>query len=161
MPLSIDTNNRYTRFLLWFVLIAYMILLIKFVLFKKSPDYIKDHLTQHYGLRKNLHTANLVPFHTIRMYLAANMPVKKAFINLVGNFAGFIPLAILLPLLFRPLRFARSTILCVFLLSLGFELFQLISSLGVCDVDDLTLNTLGGIAGYFIFWLMTKFLVIK
>lgn len=161
MPLTIDTNNKYLRFFLWLVLISYMLLLTKFVLFKKPPDYIKAHLLHHYGFRSNLHTANLKPFHTIRMYLAADMPVKKAFINLVGNVAGFVPLSILLALLFNSFRYAGRTIFCVFLLSLGFEIFQLISSLGECDIDDIILNTLGGIIGYFLFWVMTKSFLIK
>ncbi|CAN5816750.1 hypothetical protein BH11BAC4_BH11BAC4_16360 [soil metagenome] len=164
MPISIDTKDRSVRSLLWFTLITYMILLTKFVLFKKSPGYIKNHFLHHYSLgmaKSNLwHGAHLVPFHTVKMYLADNMPLKYAVINLAGNFLGFMPLAILLPLLFNRLRSASATILCVFLVSLGFEIFQLITLLGVCDIDDLILNTMGGIAGYMVFWFMTKFFVI-
>ena len=164
MSVSIDTKNKSLRVFLWLVLILYMIVLVKFVLFKKSPGFIKDHFLHHYSFnmaRGNFHPRNFHPFHTIKMYTAANMPVKYAFLNLGGNFAGFIPLAILIPLLSRRFRSAIATILFVFLLSFCFEIFQLISLLGVCDIDDLMLNTLGGVAGYFIFWLMTKFFPAK
>ena len=38
-----------------------------------------------------------------------------------------------------------------FLASLFVEVLQLVSKLGSCDVDDLILNTLGGILGYLLF----------
>jgi glycopeptide antibiotics resistance protein len=36
--------------------------------------------------------------------------------------------------------------------SLLVELIQLISKVGSCDVDDILLNTLGGVIGYLLFW---------
>jgi glycopeptide antibiotics resistance protein len=39
--------------------------------------------------------------------------------------------------------------LATFFLSLTFELIQLIFEFGSFDVDDLILNTIGGIIGYF------------
>ncbi|MEI3265755.1 MAG: VanZ family protein [Frisingicoccus sp.] len=43
-----------------------------------------------------------------------------------------------------------------FLLSLFIECIQLIFRVGSFDVDDLILNTLGGLIGYVIFWLMNR-----
>jgi len=74
----------------------------------------------------------------------------------LGNIAGFIPLGILLPLLFRKLRTAFRTVALIFLISLAFETAQLILILGVFDVDDLLLNTLGGAIGYLLFVLLRK-----
>ena len=71
--------------------------------------------------------------------------------NLVGNIVGFIPLGILLPVLFRNYNSAKKVIATVFVVSLSFEIVQLFTVLGNFDVDDLMLNTLGGSLGYLIF----------
>ena len=44
-----------------------------------------------------------------------------------------------------------QTLLYSFALSLGVEIFQLFARVGSFDVDDLLLNTLGGILGYILF----------
>ena len=44
-----------------------------------------------------------------------------------------------------------STVFYSFGLSLCVETFQLITKVGSFDVDDLLLNTLGGLAGYIMF----------
>ena len=43
-----------------------------------------------------------------------------------------------------------------FLLSLTIEITQLLTRVGSFDVDDLILNTAGGIAGYLLFYIMNK-----
>jgi len=163
MPLSINTRNKTFRAGLWIGLILYTIVLTKLILFKRSPAYIKDHFL-HLTLRAakaNLHKAYLQPFESIKFYLSGRMPFTYVFVNLIGNIVGFIPLAIFLALLFRPLRSATTCIICIFLISVGFELFQLVTSLGVCDIDDVILNTFGGMIGYSIFWIINKVIIIK
>ena len=36
------------------------------------------------------------------------------------------------------------------------ELVQLITKVGSCDVDDIILNTLGGVIGYILWYIYTK-----
>jgi glycopeptide antibiotics resistance protein len=103
-----------------------------------------------------MHKANLKPFTTIKLYMNSRRNPEYAINNLWGNTLGFIPLGFLLPLLFINLRTAARTIFCVFIFSLAFEVFQLLSMLGVADVDDLLLNTLGGVLGYLLFLLLSK-----
>jgi len=163
MTVPINTQDKFSRAFLWFVLIFYTLILTKLILFKRSTEYIKAHL-RHYNLdmaKANMHHAYLQPFSSIRFYLSGRMPLGYVFVNLVGNIAGFIPLAIILCLLFKPLRSAAACIGCIFLVSCSFEIIQLFTRLGVCDIDDVILNTFGGMIGYFIFWLMTKFFLIK
>lgn len=165
MPVSNHTYSKTSRFFLWLVLLGYLAVLTKLVVFKKPPGYIRRHLAglyHHYNwkmVKANMDNGNfnIKPFATIKMYLAANMPAEYAISNLVGNVAGFIPLGILLPILFPRLG-AAATIFTVFLFSLCFEIFQLFAMLGVCDIDDLLLNTLGGGIGYFFFWLAKKWM---
>lgn len=88
---------------------------------------------------------NLIPFHTIRAYIAHGN-ATLALVNLVGNVVVFIPLGLLPPLLWERWRNFRGVLLPV-LCSLGVELTQIFTGRSV-DVDDLILNTLGGLLGW-------------
>ena len=61
---------------------------------------------------------------------------------------AFIPCGFFLPIVSRRGRKWYNTILLCFSLSLSIELIQLVFKVGSFDVDDLLLNTLGGVAGY-------------
>lgn len=71
--------------------------------------------------------------------------------NIVGNVVCFIPFGAILPVLSRG---ARNFWVITFLsaaFSLAVECAQLISKVGSFDVDDILLNTLGGMAGFLVF----------
>lgn len=72
------------------------------------------------------------------------------FINLFGNVMVFIPLGIFLPMASRYRSFF-TTMFAGFVLSLCIEVFQFITRVGSFDVDDLLLNTIGGVIGHIIF----------
>lgn len=102
---------------------------------------------------------SLIPFKTIIAYFNVEGTTPfSAFVNLAGNIIGFIPLGFLVPLIFRKLNTFWKVILIVFSTSFIFELAQLIFKLGIFDVDDLILNTLGGVLGYIMFKLLKHFL---
>lgn len=73
------------------------------------------------------------------------------FINLAGNVLAFVPFGFFLPMLNRHTRGIFRMALFTFEFSFLVETIQLVSRVGSFDVDDLTLNTLGGILGYLIF----------
>lgn len=72
------------------------------------------------------------------------------FTNLFGNVFVFVPFGFFLPMASR-YRSIFTTIFASFGLSLCIEIFQFISRVGSFDVDDLLLNTIGGIVGYILF----------
>jgi len=159
LPITIDTHKRSLRIFLWLVLLFCLAVLTKLIVFKWPLGYLKDHFLHHYNwrlIKANFSHVNLSPFATIKLYLNSHLRSEYAISNLLGNIAGFIPLGILLPLLFRKLRTAFRTVALIFLISLAFETAQLILILGVFDVDDLLLNTLGGAIGYLLFVLLRK-----
>lgn len=92
---------------------------------------------------------NLIPLATIRAFAQHGTPSQNL-INLAGNVGIFIPLGILLPALWSKLRALWKTLLLCAACSLFIECFQLFIGRSV-DVDDLLLNTLGGLAGYLLF----------
>ena len=157
----INTNNASLRAFLWFILLFYLPVLTKLIIFKRPLGFIKRHFLHHYSwqlAKANMHNANLKPFATIKLYLNSHGNPEYAINNLLGNTIGFIPLGILLPLLFTKLRSVTATVFCVFIFSLAFETFQLFSMLGIFDVDDLLLNTLGGAIGYLFFMLISRWI---
>ena len=160
----LDTTNKTLRGLLWFTLIIYLLVLTKFIIFKQSPASAIDHLRHHYSwkaAKANMSHANLTLFATIKLYWNSHLRATYKISNLLGNVIGFVPLGILLPLLSRRLRAFPRTVFMVFLFSLGFELFQLFTMLGIFDIDDLLLNTIGGAIGYIFFLILGKLIVIK
>lgn len=93
-----------------------------------------------------LHVAlNLIPFADI----GSNT------LQYIENMILFLPLGLLLPLLFPRYQKLRYCVLYCFLFSLAVELWQLFS-FRVTDSDDLIMNTLGAVAGYGIFSLIRR-----
>lgn len=100
-------------------------------------------------------TINLIPFRTIIDYLFNEDVIVRsfAFSNIMGNIAIFIPLGIYIPLLINKKSiFTNSAI--VALISLCVEIVQYILAIGTADVDDIILNTIGGLLGILIFKLV-------
>jgi glycopeptide antibiotics resistance protein len=96
---------------------------------------------------------NLVPFHTIMNYINATGYINTSIVitNLAGNILAFMPLGFFLPLLFRRYLKFRKTLFIVIASTLTVECLQYIFRVGSFDVDDLILNTVGGILGFLVF----------
>ena len=102
---------------------------------------------------------NLVPFKTIRSFMTLHPSTStsaKVF-NLLGNIALFVPMGILLPLVFKRAIGWLKIVIATFLISLCFELFQLFTHTGHFDVDDLILNSIGGLVGYGCYLIARKY----
>lgn len=98
-------------------------------------------------IHRKIRTANLVPFHTIKLYLRWGNTYWST-INLVGNVVVFIPLGFLLPHAFRKLHGFVRTFFASLLIILFIEGGQLLSGVGEFDVDDILLNMVGAMIGY-------------
>ena len=107
---------------------------------------------------QNTYRYNLVPFKEImRFYTYRELVGIEAFLlNLFGNVLAFIPFGVMVPIVSRKNRRFFRVLGLTFLLSLFMECIQLIFKVGSFDVDDLILNTVGGIIGYIVFWLMNQ-----
>lgn len=86
---------------------------------------------------------------------------QELVVNFLGNIAVFIPIG-MMPALARPRRAAawHSAVFCL-MLSLVIESVQYTSGCRTADVDDIILNTAGGVLGYGIVgmrpaWLRSK-----
>lgn len=105
---------------------------------------------------------NFIPFASILLDIRELGPFHLAMMtnNLFGNILAFVPLGFFLPLLFHRFRHWKYSFICSLLLSISVELLQLIGKVGACDVDDVILNTIGGLCGY-ICWRLLAYPLIK
>ncbi|WP_223596113.1 VanZ family protein [Neobacillus bataviensis] len=137
------------KFALTIVLLLYLAILTKLILFKYIP---LTEIIHHFNFTYNEYhwrSNNFVPFKTIYFYLyLADINFSIIIENLVGNVIGFAPLGFILPLLSKRFLKLKPVILAAFSLSLTYEVLQLLFEFGSFDVDDLILNTLGGFLGF-------------
>lgn len=93
---------------------------------------------------------NLVLFKEIRRFYQyrETLGIRVVIINLIGNVAAFVPFGFFLPLLMKRAQHLFAVLMSTFGFSLAIEVLQLVYKVGTFDVDDLFLNTLGGIIGY-------------
>ncbi|MGI6095547.1 MAG: VanZ family protein [Lachnospiraceae bacterium] len=105
------------------------------------------------GAAEQIYRYNLVPLKEIRRFwiYRDTVGVKAMLINIGGNVVGFIPFGLFLPLLSKNSRSFLFIMLSGLAVSLTVETIQLIGRVGSFDVDDLLLNTIGAVLGYFIF----------
>lgn len=150
------STNRPLQWIALLALLAYMALLTKEIVFKRSSvRYYKNYFAKEYkrySIRQGWEKANTVPFRTINMYYKGYQHQNEhATYNLLGNLLGFIPFGFLLPVAIPWFRRLVPMLLAIAVVSLGFETTQLVTGLGIFDVDDLLLNSAGALAGYIIF----------
>ena len=124
--------------------IGYLLALTYFLFFAES--YGRTVADRQYSY-------NLMPFLEIRRFWQNREVIGNfaVFIILAGNVLAFVPFGFFLPMLNRHTRGIFRMALFTFEFSFLVETIQLVSRVGSFDVDDLTLNTLGGILGYLIF----------
>lgn len=139
---------------------GYLYVLLKIILFKFGPvdaSLLMKQLAramQHPEMMQNrLEFANLTPFVTIRQNIHRISDLHHM-INLLGNVVIFMPNGIFMGLLTKGK--ALGALIASFAVSLALECSQLLFSMGSFDVDDLILNSFGGLLGYFGYWLMLQ-----
>lgn len=98
---------------------------------------------------------SLMPLASITDLLLHTTPAT-ALVNIVGNVAMFVPMGVLLPLLFRKLRSARSLLWRVTLISAAIEVLQMPTRVRATDVDDVILNVAGAAIGFVAFVLVSR-----
>ncbi|AHF07116.1 VanZ family protein [Desulfitobacterium metallireducens] len=113
---------------------------------------------QYFRFYENEIRYNLIPFKTIFSYIMGMGKYKLDvwFFNLFGNIFAFMPMGFLLPLIFQSLKSFKRITSITFLISSFLEMIQFWLKLGITDIDDVILNTLGGLVGYLFLILSRK-----
>ena len=100
----------------------------------------------------------MVPFKEIKRFqrmLSGDM-WYRAVVNLVGNVLCFVPIGMILPVTADYWKYFHRVLVFSMTFSLVIEFTQLIAKVGSFDVDDIILNTAGGIVGYIVFFISSK-----
>lgn len=118
------------------------------LLFMRHP--VSDMPLSEY-VRQN---TNFIPFFSFYVlyttpYISYRVLVPFC-VNLFGNLALFFPGGVLLPMLDKRLKNAKSFFLLTACVIIAVELLQLVFKVGICDVEDFILNILGAAAGWLI-----------
>ena len=140
-------KNRYMdgiRIAGWIGFLLYLGALAYFMFF--ADNWGRKQISEFYSY-------NFIPFREIGRYLRfwKQIGLPHVVLNLAGNIIGFMPFGFFVPLLFRFHRDIPFILGISFFFSAAIEFLQLISRVGSCDVDDVLLNTLGGLCGYALF----------
>lgn len=122
-----------------------------------SPGIWGD-VTLYIDRPNRMTNVNLTPFYMFRIYKASYGlgDLVYIIINFIGNMAVFIPIGLFPALLFRKAKWYRSA-----LIGCGFSVFIEVSQYFVMrqtDIDDVILNTLGALWGYWLYLLLKKLL---
>jgi glycopeptide antibiotics resistance protein len=154
-------NKEIALTILRFAFLGYVFVIIKLIIFKYPWVYFMEILkTWDKSLVvEGIQSANFTPFRTINMYIQYYSQLNS-FENLFGNILIFIPYGILLPIVYGVSRNIIAFLFLTLIFILGLEVFQLVSSYGVFDVDDILLNCFGALTG-FCFYYLGKILVKK
>ena len=123
--------------------VLYIIFVFYFLLISEIYGRIDRMQEYHY---------NLVLFREIKRFwnYREQLGMFATATNLLGNVLIFLPFGFFMAMASRYRSFL-STLIYSFALSLTIELSQLFMKVGCFDVDDLLLNTIGGILGFITF----------
>ena len=137
-------NKKMNQTAMWVCFVAYL-LLLGYVVFFSTGFGREEHVDYRY---------NLTLFQEIGRYY--NVGIRTGswnlfWLNVMGNVCVFVPFGAFLPALFAKCQKLVLVLLFSLEFSLAVELVQLVTKVGSFDVDDLLLNTIGGMLGYWVY----------
>ncbi len=131
------------------IFIVYSAILIKVMVFKDLPVIRIGPLMFRFGGTQE-GPPNFLPFKTIIPYLLGEKGLIIAMINVVGNIVLLIPIGFLFPFIYQSMTWKKTIALAV-AAGLAIEGMQVLFRVGIFDIDDVILNGLGVIAGYWMY----------
>lgn len=137
-------NKKTIKYIFKIIFLLYIVILTYFLFFSERYGRLSTNTEYRY---------NLVLFKELKRFINYREEIgfESFIINIFGNVCAFVPFGFMLAIISENNRKLISVTLITFIFSLTVELLQLISKVGIFDVDDLFLNTIGGILGYLIF----------
>lgn len=101
---------------------------------------------------------NLIPLQEIKRFIKYRDTIgwEGFVVNIFGNILAFAPFGFFLPIVSKQNRAFLNVTLYSFEFSMFIELIQLSFRVGTFDVDDLLMNTIGGMLGYLLFLTQKK-----
>lgn len=143
-----ETAKKLLKIIIMVALVVYAIILAKILLVGESRLIARELMGEN-----RYQFINLTPFESIRKYITDFQYFRFSdwINNIIGNICIFIPVGIAVTAIYASTRRFLKGLLMGVLLSATIEVLQLQYNLGVFDVDDIMLNGMGYMIGYFIF----------
>ena len=136
---TLDNFKKSFRIISLILFILYMMFLVNVLFFDAK-----------YGRITGVKGYNKDPFITIKNYIKYSS-IDVIIRNVIGNIVAFMPFGFFVPILVRKARYIIIVILLSGVMSLLVEALQYHYEVGSFDVDDIILNTFGGLLGYIAF----------
>jgi glycopeptide antibiotics resistance protein len=136
------------------LLLAYGAILVKVMVLKDLPMIRIGSIMLNFG-GTQVGDPNYVPFKTILPYLLGENGFLIGALNIGGNIAFLIPIGFLLPFVFTRIDWKRSLVVAL-LSGMSIELTQVFLHIGIFDIDDVILNGLGVMVGFWMYLLFQK-----
>lgn len=138
-------KERFRSVVKWGLFILYIAVMTYFMFFAERFDRVPSDEYRY----------NLVPFREINRFISNRdiLGMGPVMLNILGNIEVFIPFGMALVSISRGRMGFWTVTVYSAALSIAIELLQLVMRVGSCDVDDIMLNTLGGIIGYLIYFI--------
>jgi glycopeptide antibiotics resistance protein len=143
------------RILTLLLLIGYIFILIKVLVFKELALLRIGELRFNFG-GTQVGPANLIPFKSILPFLLGEKGFLIAFLNIAGNIVALVPLGFFIPLVFSRINWKKIVVVAI-ASGLLIESTQLLLRIGIFDIDDILLNGLGVIIGFWKYNLYSGF----
>lgn len=134
-----------------FILAVYLLILFYFLFFAELMG--REVIDRDYSYNLSL----LKEINRFLVY-SERLGSRAVFLNIYGNIIGFIPFGFLIPVSFKRGKGLILMTLLTFTASLVIETVQLVFRVGSFDVDDILLNTIGGVIGY-LFYLLVRTII--
>lgn len=130
--------KKFLNFVFCTIFIAYFLILLDTVFFFRTGD--------------SMRSVNLIPFKSITQYVNVYDGIRHKLVdmNIWGNILMFIPFGIYLMIFLKEKSLIKGVLITVFT-SLIIEIVQFTFALGSSDIDDIILNTIGGLIGILIY----------
>lgn len=150
---ALKRKYKGARLISAFALAAYIVFISKYFFF---PIIIDKEMVFQSG-----HTVQYIPFFPFLEQIQS-VGWRQFLYQAVGNILAFVPISFLLAILYPRLQKFRNNLLTMFSISLCVEFIQLCINLmtdiqnRAVDINDLILNSLGGVIGYLVYSLWRR-----
>lgn len=133
--------DKIKKMISWAFFLFYMIALSYFLFF--SEKYGRVTGTEEYRY-------NLIPLNEIKRFIKYHkiLGYRSLIINIVGNILAFAPFGFFMPIVSPQDNKAWRVVVTGCCFSLLIEMLQLVFKIGIFDIDDILLNTIGVAIGY-------------
>ncbi len=133
---------------------VYAAILVKVMVFKDVPMLRVGPVALNFG-GTQAGDPNYIPFKTIIPYLFGSAGWLIGGLNILGNILLLVPVGFLLPIIFQKMNW-KQVLLISILSGLIIEGMQVVLHVGIFDIDDVILNGLGVLLGFWLFLLFQK-----